>query len=306
MQIQAATVSRSAGQWLRPLRHCLKLLVPAAAVLCTNAMAGITVFEATGESAAAITPTRDAFRVAVGGGTALTVGVPGDFGGLRREINWDGVPDGRADPNLLPGNFFNVNSPRGVVFSTTGTGFLVSANACVTPALAPPCVQTTPLLFGFPGDLVAFSAQKVFGIVGSNVMDIKFFVPGTTTAATTSAFASVFVDLENNDTIDFTTMQFFDKDNVEIFNRKALATNVTKSLSFLGGVANAGERIAKVTITTPDNFLLSNGVRSNEIHDFVIMDDFIYATPAAIPEPGIWAMVLLGLGVVGWRTRKRA
>ena len=67
-----------------------------------------------------------------------------------------------------------------------------------------------------------------------------------------------------------------------------------------------GERIARVRITTPDNFLISNGVRANEDIDFVIMDDFLYATPAAVPEPEVWAMILMGLGVVGWRSRRRA
>jgi len=84
-------------------------------------------FEAAGANAAAITATRDAFRTAVGGGTVA--GANGSFGGLRREINWDGVPDAQADPNPFSANFFNVNSPRGVVFNTPGTGFLVSANA---------------------------------------------------------------------------------------------------------------------------------------------------------------------------------
>src|SRR5215213_569510 len=73
------------------------------------------VFEAAGANAAAITATRDAFRSGIGGGTVA--GANGDFGGLRREINWDGVPDSFADPNGLPGNFFNSNSPRGAVFS---------------------------------------------------------------------------------------------------------------------------------------------------------------------------------------------
>src|SRR3954454_12001894 len=134
--------------------------------------AGFTVFEAAGANAAAITPTRDAFRAAVGGGTVA--GPNGSFGGLRREINWDGVPDASADPNAMPANFFNVNSPRGVVFSTPGTGFLVSANAG----------QPTPPVFGLPNDFAAFSAQRLFTAVNSPLTDVSFFVPGTTTPAT--------------------------------------------------------------------------------------------------------------------------
>src|SRR5262249_51855302 len=81
-----------------------------------TARAAFTIFEAAGPNAASITPTRDAFRAAVGGGTVA--GANGSFGGIRREINWDGVPETLSDPNPLPANFFNVNSPRGVVFST--------------------------------------------------------------------------------------------------------------------------------------------------------------------------------------------
>src|SRR6188472_2521846 len=146
------------------------------------AFAGFTVFEAAGANAAAITPTRDAFRAGVGGGTVA--GANGSFGGVRREINWDGVPAGFSDPNALPANFFNINSPRGVVFSTPGTGFLVSANAG----------GATPVLFGFPTDFQTFSPQKLFTAVNSNITDVNFFLPGTTDAATTSAFGVVFAD----------------------------------------------------------------------------------------------------------------
>ena len=37
---------------------------------------------------AAVSAVRDQFRVDLGGGT--TVGANGSFGGLRREVNWDG------------------------------------------------------------------------------------------------------------------------------------------------------------------------------------------------------------------------
>lgn len=275
---------------LRPLVTRLAL----AASLALPAQAAITVFEGAGAVPADVTAVRDSFRIAVGGGSSAAAN--GDFGGLRREINWDGVPNGRADPDALPADFFNVNSPRGVVFSAPpGASFAVSANEGLA----------TPALFGFAGDLQAFSAQRLFATVGSRSYDIRFFVPGTAAAATTSAFAAVFVDVENDDATDFTTMEFFDQNDALIFSRHVLVAG-NQGLSFLGGTASAGERIGRVRITTPDNFLLSNGQRHNELHDFVVMDDFLYATPSLVPEPAAWAMALLGLGVLGLKGRRKA
>ena len=61
---------------------------------------------------------RDQFRADLGGG--LVAGANGSFGGIRREINWDGAPDSSSSPNPLPGDFFNTTSPRGVVLTTRG------------------------------------------------------------------------------------------------------------------------------------------------------------------------------------------
>ena len=47
-----------------------------------------------GAGLAAATAARDQFRADIGGGTVA--GANGSFGGLRREINWDGVPDAFA------------------------------------------------------------------------------------------------------------------------------------------------------------------------------------------------------------------
>jgi len=249
-----------------------------------------TTFEAAGANAAAITPTRDAFRAAIGGGTVA--GADGSFGGLRREINWDGVPDARADPNLLPANFFNVNSPRGVVLSTPGTGFLVSANAG----------GATPVLFGFPNDLQTFSPQRLFTAVNSNITDVTFLLPGTTTAATTTAFGLVFVDVE---VAGQTKLGFYDESNALIYSRDALTAG-NQGLTFLGATVSGGA-IARVRITSGMNTIVSNGVLGNAIDDVVVMDDFLYAEPSrSVPEPGTVALLAFSLaGLAASRRRKQ-
>lgn len=269
--------------------RCL-LIAAVAVVFANHTRAGFITFEAAGANPAAITPTRDAFRAAVGGGSVA--GANGDFGGVRREINWDGVPEALSDPNTLPANFFNVNSPRGVVFSTPGTGFMVSANA---GGAAPP-------LFGFPSDFQTFSPQKLFTAVNSNITDVNFFVPGTTTAATTSAFGLIFTDVE---VAGLTKIEFFNAANSIIFSRDALVGG-NQGLSFVGAVANAGEQISRVRITSGSNTIVANGVLGNQIDDVVVMDDFLYATPLAAPgsvpiPPAIWMGAAMGLGVIGRR-----
>ena len=163
----------------------------------------------------------------------------------------------------------------------------------------------TAPLFGFPLDLQTFSAQRLFADLGSRVTDISFFVPGTSTPATTSAFAAIFVDVEDNSAGIFTLVEFFDAGNALIFSRHALPAG-NQGLSFVGGVANAGELISRVRISTPDNFVISNGVRANETIDFVVMDDFLYAARLAVPGPAPWAMALLGLGALGWKALRRS
>ena len=250
-----------------------------------------TTFESAGANPAAITATRDAFRVAVGGGSVA--GANGSFGGLRREINWDGVPDARSDPNLLPANFFNVTSPRGALFATPGTGFLVSANAG----------QAAPTLFGFANEFQTFSAQRLFTALNSNVTDVSFFVPGTAVAATTTAFGLIFVDVE---VADLTKVEFFDDTNALIYSHSALVAG-NQGLSFLGAMVDGSGSIGRVRITSGLNTIVANGVLGNLIDDVVVMDDFLYAEPsaAAIPEPSSLALLGVGLAVgVAWLRRR--
>lgn len=263
------------------------------ALTTSSGQAGFVTFESNGANPAAITPTRDAFRAAIGGGTVA--GANGSFGGVRREINWDAVPDRFADPNRLPADFFNVNSPRGLVYSTPGTGFLVSANAGLS----------TPPLFGFPNDFQTFSAQRLFTAVDSNITDVSFFVPGTSIAATTNAFGVIFVDAE---VAGDTNIEFFDQNNRLIYSHDA-PVGGNQGLSFLGAIADDGETISRVQITSGRNTIVSDGVLGNPTDDVVAMDDFIFAEPVKtqpVPEPSTFVVACISLvfGVVTFCRRR--
>ncbi|MEO8312324.1 MAG: PEP-CTERM sorting domain-containing protein [Caldimonas sp.] len=259
--------------------------------LCSVAHAQ-TVYSGAGVSAASITPTVVDFRNALG---TLNANVAGSFAGGRREINWDGVPDSFAAPNNLPANFFNVNSPRGVVFATPGSGFQVSANA-VNPT-------STPIEFGnidpaYPTFFAPFSAQRLFTAIGSNVVDVNFFVPGSAQGALTRGFGVVFSDVDLANT---TSMSFFGAAGNLLGTYFAPASGGQEGFSFLGvdyGVAS----VSRVRITSGNQALAAGSTNL----DIVAMDDFIYGEPlVAIPEPETYALLLGGLGALAWRARRR-
>lgn len=242
-----------------------------------------------GLSAASITPARDAFRLDLGGGT--TAGANGSFGGLRREINWDGVPDTASAPNNLPADFFNVTSPRGAVFSTAGTGFQVSANLGVAP------IEFDNLNPAYSSMFAPFSAQRLFTALGSNVLDVSFFVPGTTTPALTRGFGSVFSDV---DVANASSIQFFDAANLSLGTFPVPAIEGNETFSFLG-VSFTTPIISRVRITSGNQAL-----GPNSTGDVVVMDDFLYAEPvsAKVPETA-GTVFLFGLALAGMVVLRR-
>lgn len=222
-----------------------------------------------GVNAAAIQTTVDQFRTDLGGGAA-NANVAGSFGAGRREINWDGVPDGSSSPNSFPANFFNVTSPRGVVFSTPGSGFQVSSTAA----------SGVPVEFGninatYTGLFATFSPQRLFTAIGSNVTDVNFFFPGSTTPAVVKGFGAVFTDV---DAVNSTSIEFFDQFNNSLgifFVPNIAAANET--LSFLG-VSYPTAVVSRVRITS-GSAALGAGVNETGGTDLVTMDDFIYGEP---------------------------
>lgn len=255
------------------------------------ARADLVTYSANGATAGDIQTTVDSFRTVLG---ALNSNVAGSFGSGRREINWDGVPDALSAPNNLPANFFNVNSPRGVVFSTPGTGFQVSANAVAGP------IEFGNINATYPGLFTTFSAQRLFTALGSNIIDVNFFIPGSTTPAFTTGFGAVFSDVDLANT---TTIQFFNLANASIGNVFAPNIAGNQTLSFAGGLFNAGEQVGRVRITSGNSALGPNELLPAA--DLVVMDDFLYGEPravSAIPEPATFIPLMLGLLLIaGYR-----
>ncbi len=264
----AVTVTISALFALTVPSLTVPSLTPAA-----SAAEAPTIRSAAGPLAADITDVVNSFRADLGGGT--TPAANGSFGGLRREINWDGVPDQFASPNDFPADFFNTRSPRGVVFSTPGLNFQVSSNAA----------SRTPVRFGninpiYVRDFGVFSPERLFSAISSTETDVKFFLPGTKTPAVVRGFGSVFSDVDSPKS---TFMKFYDATDSLIATIPVPAEPGNGSLSFAGATLPGEARIARVRIVSGGQ-TLSNGTddTAQPSRDKVAMDDFIYSEPTAI------------------------
>ena len=238
-----------------------------------NSISGAAVIRvAAGANPAAIQAAVDQFRADLGG---VNNGVGGSFATGRREINWDGVPDSFSEPNALPFNFFNVNSPRGVIFhSIANIGgnhqFRVSASAA----------SGTTVRFGnidasYATIFQTLSAERLFHGRFSNEIEIIFLIPGTSIPATVSGFGAVFCDVDSSNTF----IEYYAPDGNKI---SGSSLNVASNgLSFIGTSFNAGERVAKVIIRLGNSNLQSGNVDGVNSVDVVAMDDFIYGEPHA-------------------------
>jgi hypothetical protein len=279
-------VARGANACSNGASVATKRFVLLAGAVCAAALTAAPVASATpkvrsqaGTTGSLLTQHVDAFRDDLG---AVNPNTAGSFAGGRREINWDGVPDGLARPASLPGDFFNVNSPRGVLMTTPGTGLAVSQDSN-SPADADPDLIEFGDVNGNYGtvDFNAFSAQRLFAPIASNVVDVAFRVPGSDSPATTNGFGAVFTDV---DFADGASIEYFDQSGASLgiwYAPRAQADG--GGLSFVGVSFSGPERVSRVRITSGTAALGANDFTEGGAADMVALDDFIYGEP----EPSV-------------------
>ena len=219
-----------------------------------------------------ITATVEEYRQALGG--VNHGGDPGTKGETGyREINWDSLPDEEAAPNLYAPDFFNqpeAPRARGIVLSTTGIGLMVSADSDNPTGTLPRFGNINPQ---YTDIFHTFSDERLFSPVGSNIVELTFFVPGTDQPATVRGFGAVYTDVD----IVYTGFEYFDVEGNSLGKFDIpLADN---GLSFLG-VVFPDPVVYKVRVqfgTAP-----LGPADGTEDVDAAAMDNFIYGEPQAI------------------------
>lgn len=232
---------------------------------------------ATSPDAAGLQAAIDNFRADLGGANN---GVGGSFATGRREINWDGVPDSFSVPNFMPGDFFNANSPRGVVFSSVEGAsalnqFLVSADSD-NPTLTP--VRFANFNAANSTIFQTFSAQRLFQVRSGDTLEVTFFVPGTNIPASVSGFGVVFADVDNGTRI---RLDCYAGDATKLSSATGAVLN--NGLSFLGFFfPDSSERCARIEVRAGNTPIDSGSADGAGSVDLVAMDDFIYGEPHSL------------------------
>ena len=187
-----------------------------------------------------------------------------------QEITWDGVPDENAAPNALPPRFFDARTgarARGAVLTTPGDHVAVSADADNPDGTA---VRFGDVNEGYPSDFRTFSSPRLFSPIGSNVVNLRFHVIGTTRRGLVRGFGAVYVDVDRKHN---TAFRFYDaRDRLLGSFDVPVAKN---GLSFLG-VHFARRVVARVRIVYGSGPL---GPDDGNGYDAAVMDNFIYDTP---------------------------
>jgi hypothetical protein len=241
-------------------------------------VAAPVVRQGAGANPAAIQAIVDQFRTDLGGANN---GAGGSFTSGRREINWDGVPDGSSEPNNFPLDFFNVNSPRGVIFNAIEDNTGAALNQFAVSATV---ASGVPVRFGninaaYSTIFQAFSEQRLFIARNTHILEVNFVIPGTNIPATVKGFGVIFTDVDSSTGGGRSLIRAYGPDGRQL--SAASAGVADGGLSFVGISFNAGERVSRVVIECGNAALSASNNDGVSGIDVVAMDDLIYGEPRA-------------------------
>jgi hypothetical protein len=234
----------------------------------------VSVFQAAGPTALSIQGPVDQFRAAVS--------VPAG----RREINWDGGNPANQATATTGNPFAGFQVTRGALFTTPdGTGFIQAPAGTDVPPGGLAGFFSNPT---YKTSFRAFSASRLFGVIGGRITDVTFFVPGGGGPATVNGFASVFSDVDQpngsgpatkrGNRHASTLIEYYGVNGELLYSSFVPASPGDGGFSFFG-VVFPDARIARVRITSGD---VAPGPNDSEKDDVVMMDDFIFGEPHLI------------------------
>jgi hypothetical protein len=195
----------------------------------------------------------------------------------RREVTWEDETtpvvslDLLASPGGLPGDYFNRVVRAGLHLSTPGTGFTVSQDDDTGTDADPDLERFDDVRTDY-----AFSSwvgQRLFAPLGSRIVDVSFFKPGTDVPATVSLFGAIVSGVDRDPST--TSAQAFDEQGNALGAAQSVPRKTTAGLSFIGFRTTAGERIARVRLTLGDAPLGA----VEPAQDVVVLDDVFYDEP---------------------------
>lgn len=188
----------------------------------------------------------------------------------RREINWDVIPDSLALPNSYPETFFNDRSyhqARGAEFSTPGSRLMICADSDNPTGTAPSFVNFNATYANiFP----TYSGERMISPQASNILEVRFYIPGTSIPAIVKGVGAVFIDVDRAET---SSISLFDIDDNSLGTY--YVPMMKEGQAFLGLLFEA-PMIHRARITLGNTAL---GPDDRGTKDICVMDDFIFSEP---------------------------
>ena len=178
---------------------------------------------------------------------------------------WDGVPAAFTNVDTFPAAFFNTNSPRGVIYATSGTGFASATTDTPTSARISPRVQRV---------------QWDEAVRQCRLTTTDFRCRRVQHAGAVTGFGSVFADVGRSGK---TTIQYFDAAGKLLASVSAPTRADSGPVVRRCGVRFPGRGTFRIVAgESPLSATAIDISRGSGKPDLVVMDDFIYGEPHAI------------------------